>query len=366
MNAPLKVAPEAPEAAAKAYTIVVQVKSNRVVYFTDDPEYQPPMEGDWYYVGSFAGAPPDGMTLRNCWGWRFTGDAFTDAREPQAKPRRETLLDHNRRALLRILKEKIDAVREPYAPDCSLGDNVRRTKLAEAQAYLAEPEASAAYSLLEAAAVARNLPLAKAAALIVKRAQQTREILVATERVREQFTAAIASAPDEAALLQVRAGLLDKAYPDLTRRFAFLAVDTEPQDLEALLPDAHRVHEIARLKVQLRERINAKRESIDSQYVQNDTALKHKVKLAQLLVAQGGERPAGVDFAMLDAYAGARDLAPLEAAKLIVASMADAGRVLTETENLKDRLLAQIDAIKSLGEIRRVSSEIEKLEVKAP
>jgi hypothetical protein len=35
------------------WIVVTQVKSDRVVYFTDDPGYQPPMEGDWYYCSPF-------------------------------------------------------------------------------------------------------------------------------------------------------------------------------------------------------------------------------------------------------------------------------------------------------------------------
>src|SRR5437879_693223 len=60
------------------YTVVTQVKSNRVVYFTDDADYVTPMDGDWYYVSNYHGALPKGMTLRNCWRWRFNGGVFTD------------------------------------------------------------------------------------------------------------------------------------------------------------------------------------------------------------------------------------------------------------------------------------------------
>ena len=47
----------------KTWSLVTQVKSHRVVYFTDDPAYQPPMDGDWYYVSPFAGnSPANGLT----------------------------------------------------------------------------------------------------------------------------------------------------------------------------------------------------------------------------------------------------------------------------------------------------------------
>ena len=65
--------------APRVLTIVTQVKSNRVVYFTDDADYLPPTDGDWYYVSSTLGDLPKGMSLRNCWRWRFNGGVFTDA-----------------------------------------------------------------------------------------------------------------------------------------------------------------------------------------------------------------------------------------------------------------------------------------------
>src|SRR4051812_48038046 len=123
-----------PSPAGKAaHIIVTQVKSNRVVYFTDDPDYSPPMEGDWYYVSSYRGELPADMSLRNCWRWRFNGGVFKDTKpERPAKDARQRLVDHNRSALLGILSEKINAVRAPYAPSCSLGAAVREEKLREA------------------------------------------------------------------------------------------------------------------------------------------------------------------------------------------------------------------------------------------
>ncbi len=58
----------------KTWFIVSQVKSHRVVYFTDDPGYTPPTEGDWYYVSPYQGELPQAMSLRNCWGYLAAGD----------------------------------------------------------------------------------------------------------------------------------------------------------------------------------------------------------------------------------------------------------------------------------------------------
>lgn len=340
------------------YTVVTQVKSNRVVYFTDDPDYAPPMDGDWYYLSSYRGSLPDGMTLRNCWSWRFNGSVFVDAHDARAKPRKEALLDHNREALLGILREKIDAVRAPLAPTCVMGEPARRAKLAEAQAFLNASNSLPAYPLLEGVATARNLSLAEAAELVQARARQSERILLETEFIREQMAAAIRNAATEAELLRLREWLLDQVYPELTRQTVFKRENTRPPELDAPLPAAQLVHEQARLRVQLRERINQQRAGCTSEYLMDDVMLKHKGKLAELLLAHGGEKTAGVDFAVLEQYADAHGLTLPEAARGVLAALGEAGRLLAETERTKDRLLARIAAVRTLRDVRAVSAEI--------
>lgn len=119
------------------WIVVTQVKSHRVVYFTDDQSYQPPMDGDWYYYSPYTGDLPVSMTLRNCWGWRFNGSSFVDAREVVKNTREETLIESNRQVLLKILNEKINVIRQPFMPSCRGGDVVRELKLLEAEDYLA-------------------------------------------------------------------------------------------------------------------------------------------------------------------------------------------------------------------------------------
>jgi hypothetical protein len=81
-----------------------------VVYFTDDPDYTPPTEGDWYYVSPYQGELPQAMSLRNCWGWRFNGMEFVRCPRRQKKPAdtAQTLLASNKEALHKLLRDKID------------------------------------------------------------------------------------------------------------------------------------------------------------------------------------------------------------------------------------------------------------------
>jgi len=343
------------------YTVVAQVKSFRVVYFTDDSNYTAPMEGDWYYVSTYHGQLPEGMTLRNCWSWRFNGGIFIAAHNVPDTPAKEILLDHNRRALLRILHEKINITRAPYAPSCALGDLTRQSKFSEANEWLSLPHSRQSYPFLEGVAMARNMPVADAAQLIVKRAEQTEQILAATERVREKFTVLIQQASSEEALLQIRIWLLDDVYPELTRQFRFPVENTEPPKPDAPLTETHRRHEIARLQVQLRQKINQKRAPCESQYLQNDSMLQHKAMLAKLLLKNEWQSPTNVDFTVLENYAQARGLTLKDGAELILQFLGVAGQLLVDTEKIKDQMMARIDALQTLGDIYVLSAEIENI-----
>lgn len=354
--------------AASTWIIVTQVKSNRVVYFTDDPLYQPPMDGDWYYCSPHAGALPQDMTLRNCWRWRYNGGVFTDAQPRPQKSAQQVLIDNNRKALLAILHEKIDTIRAPYLPACKYGDEVRRLKLQQAQAYLAcagnpddEARKAATYPQLQAVAIARNSSLLEAAQLILAKAEETRRVLLDTEAFREQLSMAIHNASSAPALLDVRNWLLDQVYPALSAEFRYRIDNTEPIDLERPLADVHREHEIARLKAQLREAINAERAPLRSDYLGNEEIRKHKARLAHGVLAHGGVAPPGLDCSLLEAYAQARQIDLATAAQTIVEAMAASAALLQRTEATKDRLLARIDGIRTLADIRAIGEAIAAL-----
>jgi len=351
---------------ASQWLVVTQVKSSRVVYFTDDPDYQPPGDGDWYYVSGHAGALPAGMTLRNCWGWRFTGGMFVDARDPEPVPTHERLLTNNRNALLRLLNEKIDAAREPFSPTARDGHEVRRLKLAQAQRYRqarsdGSTPAMGEFALLEAAAIARHISMLEAAALIESRARACLTVWEESERFREQLTQAILRANTDAQLLELREWLLDKVYPALSERFTFRVDNSTPPDLDAPLHDLHRVHEVNRLKVQLREAINRQRSSVASEYVLNEDIRKHKLRVARAVLESDPGRLSGIDTGLLENYATSRGLSLIEAARLMSDAAGQAAEMLTKTELVKDRLLGRIDALQTLRDIHSIDAELENL-----
>ncbi|WP_194715592.1 hypothetical protein [Noviherbaspirillum soli] len=352
----------------QSWLIVTQVKSNRVVYYTDDPAYQPPMGGDWYYCSMHDGPLPPAMTLRNCWGWRFNGGVFSDARPAPAPSTGQTLIDSNRKALLALLKEKIDDIRAPFRPRCRDGDMLRQAKLAEARAFLHAPAqagASLALPLLEAVAVARHISLDAAARLVLQKHKETWCVLHETERFREQFTVALLAAGSQAQLHELRTWLLDRVYPELSRNLRFATPNTEPPQPDAPLEDTRRVHEAARLKVQLRDAINRQRASLHSDYIQNDAMRRHKARLAHELLAQEAGPHDAADMVPLAAYAAARQLDLPGAARLLLQSMARAEALLLRTEALRDRMLARIDAIACERDIVALDLELAELDRQA-
>ncbi|GAB7541626.1 hypothetical protein CS8_012890 [Cupriavidus sp. 8B] len=350
---------------AGSWIIVTQVKSNRLVYFTDDPDYQPVMEGDWYFVSQYLGDLPAAMTLRNCWGWRFNGGVFKDVREPEPKPQLERLLDSNRRALLTLLRDKISQARSRFTATCALGNEVRQQKLLEARQYAstlteALPE-TLTFPMLDAIATARGISLSEAASLVESRHTETLAMLVRTERVREHYTQAIHRALTQDDMVRLRRELLDEVLPELSAKFPFPASTFEPEDWQKPLSETHQAHEIARLRTQLREVVNAVRSRLqdDSAYIANDVVSQRRVKLARALLDNGGIKPDDLDFTLLEVYARGRDLSLPDAASELLATMRQADEKLVQTEILKETIQARIHSISTLRDIQAIGVDLQ-------
>ncbi|RAN48420.1 hypothetical protein RB25_11555 [Herbaspirillum rubrisubalbicans] len=376
VKAPSDITATVTAANQPSWFIVTQVKSNRVVYFTDDPDYQPVMSGNWYFVSHYLGELPDEMSLRNCWGWRFNGHTFKDARQAEAPSPLESLLQSNRQALLTLLRDKINQSRLPLASQCALGDVLRAQKLQEARDYLRQsaPPPSAAHDtsdsedeeipfpLLRAVATPRNITMREAASLIQERDQKTRCLLAESEQLREHYTQAIMQAQDQEQLIQLRRELLDAVLPALTKKMVYPEYFFEPEDWNKPMPPTQRTHEVTRLQVQLRETINRRRARVQSQYLLEDTVLKHKARLAQLCLNNEGKKTEGVDFSLLQNFAQSRNLSLIEAARLILGTMQEAEQVLMRSEMIKDTMSARIESASTGADIRRLSLELEALE----
>jgi hypothetical protein len=343
-----------------AWSIVTQVKADRIVYYTDDPDYLPPSEGDWYYVSQHLGDLPAQMTPANCWGWRYRDGEFSDVREPDEPAREAALLDSNRQALLGLLRDKIDRARAQWVPECLLGAELRALKLQQAQAWLQHaPQDRETFELLAGVASTQRVTMAEAARALVERDAAMRRALVDTELVREQLARDIRAAATQDELLALRRRLLGDVLPALSREAALPVNPMTPEEWDEPLEPSHRVHEAARLKARLREVVNAQRRRLHDGYAENEVLLRHKAKLAQALLDNGGDKPAGQDYTLLEGLAEAHGLALADAARLAMGTISDAEAILRGSELLKDRLSARIERMNSLRDVQQVQKELD-------
>ncbi|WP_116138508.1 hypothetical protein [Trinickia diaoshuihuensis] len=364
-SAPDHLSAELTASAASGWFIVTQVKSNRIVYFTDDPNYTPVSEGDWYFVTHYLGDLPEGMTLANCWGWRFNGGTFADAREPTAREPHEALLESNRRALLTLLRQKIDQARERWAPTCSMGDLLRQRKLDEARRYRQAVSAPGGsdeandFELLRSVATTQGVTLDEAAELIVRLDRDMLQSLTHTEVVREHYARAIRSAATQDELIELRRNLLSERW-QAPINTASVSPPMDPSDWHAPLASTQRANEIVRLQSRLRQIVNDRRAHVLGDYAGNDLLTQYKTTLAHQIL-NGGKQARQQDLKLIESYASARNLSVEDAARLMLGAADEAQQVLIGTEVRKDQLLARIEAVKTLSDVRAVGLELDAL-----
>jgi hypothetical protein len=345
------------------WSIVSQVKSHRVVYFTDDPEYAPPSDGDWYYVSPHIGALPEGMTLRNCWHWRFDGAVFTYA-EKQAKHPGEALLDANKAALRKLLREKVEDALKPLAPMSPSSAQVRTMQLAEARDVLRG--ATEGVRLLPNAAAVRGITLREAAQAVVQQHEDWERLLCAVECHRDELAHAIDAATRQDQLVVVRQRLMKEIAAETTPGYAVKASDLTPERASVAPSGEELPQEQLRLRVQLRLKINALRRPWVSDYLLDDVVLRFKGRLAQSVLSAGGAVPPGTDAAPLVSHAAARGMTLSDAARDVLGEMDETARVLLETEQMKEAVLVRIASVRSFGEIADTGRIIEALRVQVP
>ena len=346
---------------SRSWVVATQVKSHRVVYFTDDPDYQPPMDGDWYYLSPHTGTLPPGMTLRNCWRWRFDGMEFVDA--GQAKPAKleDSLLASNKKALLDMLHQRIDALRRPLEPS-SLGSlELRRRKLSEAQSVLNRDDADT--PLLRETAAAYLCTLEDMAQRIVEHDRMRTDLLLSTECQRETLAAAIVRASTQQQLMALRSRIVEEIVSAQVEPKPHQAKNTTPDKIEQSLT----VHEVAseqlRLRVQLRNQINDMRRPHVSHYLLDEHVLARKAELAVAVHRAGGAFPEGLDGSLLVSHAAAREQGIAEAAREVLAESRELRETLVTTERMKDALLSRIARATTVGEIRDAARAIGALKI---
>jgi hypothetical protein len=352
---------ESPPEGERNWFIISQVKSHRVVYFTDDPAYHPPMQADWCYTSPYRGVLPNGMTLRNCWRWRFNGMAFTDAGTPPASVKATKLLEHNRQALLDLLAERIQALRQPLEPSTPQGHELRARKLAAARAHLAGQPAAA---ILLAAAAAHGVSITAMARQVLALAEERDAVLARTEELRETLTVAIRRATEPSDLMALRQRIVAEVAADRLEPRPAAAPNTAPPPAsDPPLTDAAREEERFRLRLQLRNRINDLRRPWISHYLLDEAVAARKAELASAVLRAGGALPAGLEGSLLLSHAAARGQSLAEAAREVNEEVRQQRAVLVATEAMKDAMLARIATASDAEALAAIGRGIARLEL---
>lgn len=351
---------------AKTWFVVSQVKSHRVVYFTDDPGYTPPSEGDWYYVSPYQGDLPKAMSLRNCWGWRFNGMEFVDAREKKKPDAGQTLLASNKEALHKLLRDKIDVIRKPLAPVSAAGGTLRALRLEEARTILGGMAGDAtSCRLLPASAAVRGISLRDMAQRTVDAHENETRLLLDSELLRDEIAVAIDTAIDQQQLMHIRQRLMNELAPQSNEKFKPKPEHTTPRQLLAAPTPDELQQEKFRLSVQLRLKVNAMRRGHVSEYLLDDMVLKHKGRIAQEVLAQGGQMPKNIDATVLISHAAGRGQTLVQAAKDVLTEMDETAGMLLSTEQLKDAILSKIATVSTFKEIEAIGKAIHGLSVQS-
>lgn len=351
------------EPSPKTWRVVSQVKSNRVVYFTDDSDYTPPTEGDWYYISPYHGDLPKTMTLRNCWGWRFNGMAFTDARELNKPNVAQTLLNNNKEALHKLLRDKIDAARKPYVATSPAADALHQLRVQQARSILGEQKNADIESekLLLCGAAARGISIQAMAHRTLAAHEATQTVLIESEVLRDEIAVAIDKATDQQQLMLIRQRLMNDLAPQLNESFKIKPAHTTAQQQKAKPTPDQLTQEQLRLTVQLRLKINNLRRPYVSDYIFDEVVLKHKGQIAQAVLNNAGQVPQQVDATALMSHAAARGQTLARAAKDVLTEMNETAKVLLDTEQLKEVMLSRISSVTSFKEIEAASAMIDAL-----
>jgi hypothetical protein len=283
--------------------------------------------------------------------------SFADAGRPRPAERAATLLENNRQALLDLLDQRIAAIRQPYEASSPAGAEMRARKLSEARAWLNRDGGDA--PLLREVAAARLCSIEEMARRIIELDRRRNQILLQSECRREAFAAAIERAATQQELMALRARILDEVGSEQPP--AGKPEHTTPEQFNRPLAERQLEDERLRLRLQLRNRINALRQPHVSQYLLDEHVFARKLDIACAVRRAGGALPEGIDGGLLVSHAAARGQTLAQAASEVLAESRRMRAALLATETMKDALLSRIAGARSRADLRDISHAIEAL-----
>lgn len=118
------------------YTLILSVACDRVIFYTDDSSYSPP-HSPYTWTAYLEGDLPSGISLKNCWSWRFRdgklifADDFIPIENRIPSQDRQTV--RNRAAIINTLNRGLDEFVEQFIPSTKSSEFTRSFKLELAQ-----------------------------------------------------------------------------------------------------------------------------------------------------------------------------------------------------------------------------------------
>lgn len=114
-------------------TILVDSRTNRIVFYTDDDSFVPKQQEERTLVCHYSGQLPSELSLSNCWDWKFLNNQFV---KPEVRSGTVDLHQQNIREMLRVLNEKCDQLVSHTLPSSRSSEYTRRAKKNQAVDFL--------------------------------------------------------------------------------------------------------------------------------------------------------------------------------------------------------------------------------------
>lgn len=190
-------------------TLVIQVSCDRLLYFTEDPGYMAPGH-PYAWTATHEGPLPIGMTLGNCWNWRYRGGKFIEASEIPAEERglsRDAVaIVRNKAVLTRLLDDRLSTMLKGLTVLSAviapvLYEEAQKVLARSAQPTFAEGSVNPRFDDMAQAQGVTTLELANE---IVSDHQLRMDRLLGLETTRRRLSARIAAAKTTQEVEQLR------------------------------------------------------------------------------------------------------------------------------------------------------------------
>jgi hypothetical protein len=339
---------------AQQWLIFFDAQTGRIAHVTEDTSIATQLEGV-NLIGDIVSSKPVELSSTNSAAWIYDTNGFTHIGFSHRASNSISLLEFNRQAVIKLLNNKIDAIRKARLDAIPLSQSLRgewdsESKIAGSGsiAYFQEE------SLLINRAAAQNQTVAQTRASALRADAQRDTLLISTELRREELLKEIFEAESKQ-LIMFRERIVSEfslaAMPEVQV--------VEVHSLNASLHGDALASEKFRLHAVLKQKINQIRKPYISAYHGDDIAQKMLLMAANNFLVVKHQAHAD-DFKMLISYAAFRSMSIIQAAEKIIKAHKELESMLFDTEQLKDSVSAKIDSASTPEQLNTLANEIIK------